>query len=343
MLLLQLPPEILLYILGYLGPGFFLQDIYRLTISKKWYGLGWKILVRDLQLTATSLEMFTRDEAVVGRSQPHIVTLELFLEGYEDQRPLLPSNRRGIQPDDTDAVDEWTANLNSSLAKLAVMLQRCPGMRCLKLKAGPERPGLGLRRQGYLMVKPLDDLLSLRHLTTLHFDTAGSYPQSQACDSGIHLCRSINALLRSLRRLHCRMDSICESLLEPPPHDTPLNLEEVIINLSLSGLSDTITSYRYPNRCQPTPSESFLQLKEAIESQATTLSRQLRNPRMVRIISHELPSLGISAFDAMTGQRARLEAGIEWDADGEVVDEGDWEGETDLFDSDSPATPEIAF
>ncbi|KAK1762841.1 hypothetical protein QBC33DRAFT_480848 [Phialemonium atrogriseum] len=331
MLLLQLPPELPLYILDYFGPEFFLQDICRLTISKKWYDLGWKILVGDLQLTATSLGMFTRDEAVLRRSQPHIATLELFLEGYEDRRPLLPTDRRGIRPDDTDAVDGWTVNLNSSLAKLAAMLQRCPGMRCLKLKARPERPGLGLRRQGYLMVKPLGDLLSLRHLTNFAFRHWGLYPQSQACDPGIHLCRSINALLRSLRRLHCRMDSICESLLELPPHDTPLNLEEVIINLSLSELSDAITSYRYPNRCQPIPSETFLQLKEAIENQATTLLRQMSNPRMVRVISHEVPSLGISAFDAMTGQRVRLGDGIEWDADGEVVDESDWEDETDLF------------
>ncbi|KAK3946082.1 hypothetical protein QBC46DRAFT_370781 [Diplogelasinospora grovesii] len=349
MLLLQLPMELLLYILSYLGPESFRQDIRRLTISRRWYDFAWQIFVRDLQLTASSLIRFTEDEAVLMRSQPHITTIKLSFEGFEeDPRPLTQTDRRGIMPCDTDvdAVNEWTAQLNSSLANLAAMLQQCPGLRCLKLKAGPERPELGLLRRGYLMVKPLADLLSVCHLTSLEFDTAGCcYPLShQAGDSSIHLCCSINSLLPSLRRLRCRMNSICESLLEPPTtHDKPLDLEEVIVNLSLSELSDTVTSYRYPDRCQSVPGETFLQLKEAIESQATRLACELRNPRMVRVISHKLPSLGIYAFDAVAGQRIRLETNTQWDADGVVVDEGDREDETDLFDSDSSAAPEIVF
>lgn len=63
---------------------------------------------------------------------------------------------------------------------------------------------------------------------------------------------------------------------------------------------------------------------------------------MVRVISHKFPSLSMYAFDAVTGQRVRLEAGTEWDAEGEVVyDEDDCEDETDLFNNDLPATPEF--
>lgn len=241
MTLLQLPPELLFYILCYLGPDFFRQDICRLTVSKRWYDSAWKIFARDLQFTARSLKWFTHDEAVVIRSQPYITTVKLDLEGYEFLRPL-STDRRGTKPDSADAVDEWTTQLNLSLLQLATMLQRCPSMRCLELKARPERcPELGLQRQGYLMAKPLADLLSVRHLNSLEFDSAGSISLSRACDSGAHLCRLVNALFPSLHRLHCRMDNICESLLEPPPHDRPCSLHEVIVNLSLSELSDTIT------------------------------------------------------------------------------------------------------
>ncbi|KAI3337193.1 hypothetical protein HD806DRAFT_528767 [Xylariaceae sp. AK1471] len=138
---------------------------------------------------------------------------------------------------------------------MASMLQQCPGPQYLKPKAGAECPELGLLRLGYLMVKPLANLLSVCHLTSVESDTAGSYPLSQVGDPSIHLRCAVNSLLQSLRRLHCRMDSICESLLELPTHDMPLNLEEVIVNSSLSELSDTIMSYHYPNRCQSIPGQ----------------------------------------------------------------------------------------
>lgn len=134
------------------------------------------------------------------------------------------------------------------------------------------------------------------------------------------------------------MEEICESLLERPPRD--MALEEVIINLSISQLSDTITSYRYPSRCQ-TVARDFPQLKLAMETRVASLAAWLRNPRTLRIISHELPSLDVYAFDAITGRRIWLENNVEWDAGGELVDEVLEEDESDLFDSDSPVAPQI--
>lgn len=66
---------------------------------------------------------------------------------------------------------------------------------------------------------------------------------------------------------------------------------------------------------------------------------------MVRVITHELPSLNIYALDILTGKRRLLETNAEWDASGEVVEDSDndLEDERDLFDSDSPVTPEIVW
>ncbi|KAK3382446.1 hypothetical protein B0T24DRAFT_14223 [Lasiosphaeria ovina] len=143
------------------------------------------------------------------------------------------------------------------------------------------------------------------------------------------------------------MEEICEVLLERPPSDNTAPLEEIIINLSISQLSETITSYRYPNRYQTVASRNFPQLKLALETQAAALADCLRNPRTVRIISHELPSLEVYAFDAIMGKRIRLENNVEWDGDGElvdeVVDEDEDESESDLFDGDSLVAPEIVW
>ncbi|KAI8629335.1 hypothetical protein F5Y19DRAFT_432287 [Xylariaceae sp. FL1651] len=356
MSLLQLPTELLLHILGYLGPEFFRQDITRLTISTRWYRLAWQLLVRDLQLTTRSLVRFTKDEAVLLRSHPFITTVQLSFYGFNDPKPLTQIAHHAKDPDDTDGITiyERILQLNSSLATLATMLHRCPCLRDLKIKAGPGDPQYlehNLGRRGYLLAKPLASLLSVHHLTSLELDTAGSYPLSDAGDSGTHLCCSIGSLLPSLRRLRCRMDIICDALLKPAIQDTPLNLEELIINLSLSELSDSVTSYRYPRRCGSASVESTLQLRATIESQATKLSRQLSSPRMVRIISHELPSFAIYGFDALTGQRVRLKPGMQWDADGELVedpsanetDESDASEETDLFENDSQSEPETVW
>lgn len=66
---------------------------------------------------------------------------------------------------------------------------------------------------------------------------------------------------------------------------------------------------------------------------------------MVRVISHEVPSLKVFASNALTGRRAELENNIEWDADGEEVveevEESDDENDRDLFDDDSLPEPWI--
>jgi hypothetical protein len=169
---------------------------------------------------------------------------------------------------------------------MAAQFKQCPKVRHLRVKAEPERNGLSLLRismgQGYLLPKPMDYFLSLRHLTSLEFDIAGSFPQGPTDNGSVHFCASINLLLPSVRRLHCRMNTVCEALLELPKNDEPLQLEEIIVNLSLSELSSTSTSCRFPARCQPVPGEPFAQLKQPIERQASALALGLDSPRIVR-------------------------------------------------------------
>lgn len=305
-------------------------------MSRVWFDFAWKVLVRHLQLTTTSLTRFTDDDALLSRSQPYITTVRLCLEyGKPNQPPSVDEAALGF------GHDESALQPNASVAMLADALKRCPSLKSLELKAR----ALDMERRQYMVAKPLTDLLSVCRLTTSEIDTASCPFKKQADEPGLHLCRSINGLLPSLQRLRYRMERVCEVLLKEPAGEKPLVLRELIVNLSLSELSDTSTSYRHSRSCQSPSGSGTLQLKEAMERQATTLSARLCNPRMVRVISHTLPSLDIIAYDAITGKRIHLKNNVEWDAEGEVVAEARSDGgedeDTDLFEGESADTPFI--
>jgi hypothetical protein len=268
-------------------------------------------------LTADSLRKLTQHDTALKHCQPHVTTVELYFQGFIDPNVLMRLEF-GVMPGDEDAtiIFEWTTQLNSAITSLAAMLQQCPGLRSLKLKTKAEEPELDRLRQGYLMSKPLADLLSLSQLTSLELDTVDSYPMSH---EDVHLCRSINSLLPSLKRLRCRMDSICESLLDLREHDTLLDIEEVILNLSVADGSPTWMGRTLPSRCHHVPDESDWQVTEDILAQATILCHRLRNPRIVRIIAHERRTYDLYAFDAITGDRIYLLSHAMWDVDATVV------------------------
>ncbi|KAH8651372.1 hypothetical protein BX600DRAFT_441800 [Xylariales sp. PMI_506] len=331
MLLLQLPPELLLRVLGYLGQAFFRQDLRRLTVCRQWYDLAWQIFIQHLNLTATSVKRFARDGSFLARSKPYVYSLDVSIGLQENPR----GNGRDengpteVAHQDFSAIfvdiERETAELNTSIASLAAGLQGSTRLRSLKLKARMQQ------LHGFLMIEPLVNLLEVGHLTSLVFDTAGSWPiRGPDGKHDLHICQVINLLLPSLHTLRCRMDYVCEDLLDRRSFfadeglqehaSSPLHLIEVIINLSLFDLSDNVPIYRYPGRCVSISGERFSHLRDNIENQARILVAQCRKPpRMVRVISHELPSLKVHAYDAVTEQRVLLKMGDHWDADGEVV------------------------
>ncbi|KAI1194020.1 hypothetical protein F5X97DRAFT_338227 [Nemania serpens] len=325
MFLLQLPNELLLDILSNAGREFFRQNVSRLTVSRQWYGLAWQVMARDLLLTTTSLMKLTENEAALMRNRPRIATVELRFNGFEDSGLLTQTNRPAMEQDHitADIVDKWTTRLNSSLAKMCAALQQCPGLQCVTVKAAPEKYDIGLERLGYLTVEPLADLLSVCHLTSLELDIGGSYPLGQTSDPNTHFCRLINSQFPSLRKLRCRINTVCEHLLKPPNNEKPLRLKEVIVNLSVVKGGHDIKLYGYSGKCQPIPGEKPWPQMDAIESQAVKLASCLRNPRMVRIIYvYALIDSCPHAYDALTGQRFRLKRGAQWDADGELLGDG---------------------
>ena len=73
-----------------------------------------------------------------------------------------------------------------------------------------------------------------------------------------------------------------------------------------------------------------------MEKQAQALVAQMAAPKIVRILTHELPSIEMQAFDVLTGKNVRLSDSAEWDDDGETIEDevSDEESEISGLSSD---------
>ncbi|KAG5975607.1 hypothetical protein E4U55_007639 [Claviceps digitariae] len=340
MSLLRLPPEIIFNILRLLGSAFFHQDIRRLLISKWWYEFAWPVFCQDVKLHAGSLERFvlaSKRVKLLHSIRKYVQTVDLGLDGFEDWHSTLStSNATESTEIDLQVVHVWTSKLNGYIADLAGILQQCTKLRLLKIEARPERHPLPLRlqRRHYLAASPLAGLVSISsQLTCLEIDTAGTHLMDDKDAPKLHLCNKIRTLLPTLRRLRCRMSSVCPTLLDVSAGGRPLALEEVIINLSLSDNRGSDTSYRYPSRCEALPNDNFLRLKADMESCARELVLQMNNSRIFRILSHTFPGMDLHSFDVLAERQMILAPTASWDADGEELKER--VSAQDLFDSDS--------
>ncbi|KAG7284473.1 hypothetical protein NEMBOFW57_010847 [Staphylotrichum longicolle] len=290
MRLLQPPTEILLLIFNHLGPKFFAQDLRCLAVSKQWHDLAWPVLVRDLSLRGPSLARLSHNPTLLARSQRHIVTFTLHLEGPPGRAAVLSYAR-------------WSAELTTALTALFQALSQAPALRALTLTAH------ALGNAGHILpARALANLLSSvqhrqgHYLTSLHLDTHAC-PIGQEYDAGVHLCASINALLLpSLRVLRCRMERVCPVLLGG--EDALPMLEEVVVNLSLAPVENMYFSGCHAGGCGGLYGDDGAGLAQEMERAASVLvGRMGAERRRVRILSHRLPSLELVVFDAVEGRR----------------------------------------
>ncbi|KAG6079156.1 hypothetical protein E4U16_001212 [Claviceps sp. LM84 group G4] len=329
MSLLRLPPEIVLSIFRLLGSAFFRRNVRRLLVSKWWYELAWPVFYQDLRFRAGSLERFilaSKSVDLLYSIRKNVRTVKLVLNGFEDWHSVLSaSNAAGSTELDLQIVDTWTSKVNGHVASLADILQHCTGLRLLKVEARPETHPLqlNLQRRDYLAPSPLASLSSLSQLTCLEIDTAGTRLMDDNDAPKVHLCSKIRTIFPTLRRLRCRMNSICPTIFDVSAGSLPLALEDFIVNLSLSDIRGSDTSYRYPSRCEALPADNFPRLKTDMESGAKKLVPLMKNPRIVRVLSHTFPGMKLHSFDVLIGRRMEIKPNAPWDADEEekVLDE----------------------
>jgi hypothetical protein len=315
MALLRLPSELIGHILIDVGSEFFYQDTRRLTVSRRWYGLALPILTRDLEFASvTSLEEFFTSKNAVAQAETHLRSVRLDLDIFYDELVC-----RRLEPyKDYDTLQaQWRNDINDRLASLAAALQRCPRLGTLSVIAPL---GIGGLVTLTLAPEPFVGLLSAGNLTSLVLDISGDHSIKAREGDEPHLCRHINALLPSLRRLRCRMFRICGSILRPLPDECPPKLNEVIINLTREHCAVGKPG-GFPKHCRATRVGELFTATKTIQTRATELAGRLRNPRMVRVIAFEPGSHRSYAFDALTGRRTWLNLRAGWDAGGEEMAE----------------------
>ncbi|KAH7309146.1 hypothetical protein B0I35DRAFT_482872 [Stachybotrys elegans] len=315
----DLPLEIWIAILSHLGPEYFHQDTNRLYVSKRWYEAAFTLFAQHVNLTPLALLRLTRDESVIKRIQPHVAKFKIFFPSVSelDETPFAEGRR-------TKYPWDWADLVNSSMKTLGTYLTNCPNLESVHIGARPDpKYVMGLR---YLDTISLTGFLTARAVTELTYDMGVLPPNLEHSKPDNHLCAHLHALLPQLRKLWLRNDGLCECLLDFPEGTVLPHLEEIIINLSLSGLSTKLTVFQATRRCttdenigKPEPPRPITLV---MEDQIKKLAEMAPNARIVRVLATKrLPSLDLSALDGKTGKWSLVKKDLPWDEEGEPIAE----------------------
>jgi hypothetical protein len=332
--LLQLPTEILIYIFNHVGSSYFRSDISRLTICRQWSELARTACFQDFYVDQKTLRRLSSPlytELSLRQIKDCVEALFLDLKGFEDwdSSPVWHLYQMRLL---------WRTELNNDLLYLAKIMGQSRKLRIMRIRTTSEvNPHLPHSQRGdYLFLSTIRAFLSASNLTNLELDLCGIHIVSLTSEEysiESHVCTDIATLLTTLRRLRLRMRSICANVLELRQHGNNLRLEEMIINLSLSNESPQITSASHAKCC--VPSTDLLQLKADLERQAQALVAQMAAPKIVRILTHALPSFEMRAFDVLTGKNVKLGEGADWDDEGEVIEDKESDAESEIPDLSS--------
>ncbi|KAF2274863.1 uncharacterized protein EI97DRAFT_443735 [Westerdykella ornata] len=156
MALLELPPEILMQIMDYVGSSYFRQNLGCLTVCKQWFTFARTAYFKDLQLSQNSLQRLMSSHDV-ERGLPlvrnSLEILDLELKGFEDWRSIPES---GSYSQDANVLDApswdwdhglalrlaWTRVLDIDLARLAIIAKESPRLRVFTLEGGARQLSL---------------------------------------------------------------------------------------------------------------------------------------------------------------------------------------------------------
>lgn len=342
MLLLQLPPETLRLIFEQIGPSFFQEHVNRLTICKQWYAFALPECLRRVILSGDALKRLVNAGVFKPPStlRDSCEVLSLHLGGD----PTLPSALgHSLTPNNEDAsmaLDEVSQDdtllnsqaLDNDLQQLALLTRGSRKLRSLSIRAWCFPSSGFLGSQGdYLSLPTMRSLLSVDNLVVLLLDLPVGF-----CDShehqgdGCQLCPTIGALLGSLRALQLRTRTICPTALKPQSHSSSLRLSKLVVNLSLATNLPWQTSATHAKRCG-SDGGGMLQLKADLQKQAESLVPRMTAPKILRILTHSLPSIETLALDVVTGKSMILDDSMAWDQDGRTPEEYS-EPESELSD-----------
>jgi hypothetical protein len=234
MTLLELPSETQMQNVDHVGSFYFRSDLSRLTVCKQWSKFAHNACFRDFYVTQKTLRRLRSSKYVdssLSLVKDNVETLDLDSEGFEnwDSIPLSRHDSQTVNVPNESTLDAahgravhaaWTKELNNDLLYLATIIEQLRKLRILRIQATAElHPGLRLlERRDYILLSTIRAFLSASNFINLELDICRirlipHRGQEQGEES--HVCRSIAALLTTLRNLRLRMRSICVDVLKP--------------------------------------------------------------------------------------------------------------------------------
>lgn len=341
MLLLDLPAETLECIFEEIDWPFFHQDVRRLSVCKKWHEFALPVYFKHITSDEHSLHQLAGTSTMKRRHAMVKKQLETFcLRIGRSRGAFLPEPGLGYelaesQEKQDSLVDKYTQDLDREMGQIAALAQECRRLSSLSIQTGYLwKLGTADRLERYLEAFTIRQFLSLKHLNRLVLDMPVGMQHLSASEE--HLCSTISILLGTLETLHVRMRSICPQVLKVTLPDTTntntnvnantkantskLRLKSVVVNLSVMASDSPGTSHS--TICEEGYARGFIQFVLLMQRQARVLFEQMDEPKVVKILTHQLPSFKTLSWDAGTGQAKYFnKPGMAWEDDGDSVDE----------------------
>ncbi|KAK3360997.1 hypothetical protein B0T24DRAFT_692610 [Lasiosphaeria ovina] len=319
--LFDLPTEIFVKILSYLGPRYFRKNTHRFTISKQWFELAYGFTFWHLEIMTWELMELVQCEGALERlRQTAIASVDVYLE--------YPGLHR--RPAEIHAMESRIATVASAVRQFRQLVNlriRDDGSYFSGFFTTDRKLTASTKWASGIFSLPFLDPGMM--ITNLHLDVVGDAPVGDAPvlngnekDTDCHFCCAISALLGSLpalRRFHCRLSYLCKCLLDLPASkdNMPLALEEVVIGLcyvnqSPSNMFNSLPKLIHSQGCRLSGygERDSAKLIRDMEDQATALAGRLRKLRVFEVVSWADSSIypvkrgSVAwAFDALTQKR----------------------------------------
>lgn len=211
MQLLDLPPELLVNILNFVGPDRFRNYVRNVAISKLWYEFARPVLLSCLYLSASTLRTGflepLQNANTLAAVQRYTTSVEIRLDTHKPDGSNGEQHVGGVRQS-----DPGLSQVAVDLEELGHVLHGFPQLRSLRIYPGQEVL--------WVQSSALSNLVWLqRGLTSLDIDLANvRYTDDE---SRSHMCESISGLMPSLVRLRCRLPYMVRSFLQDPNASPP--------------------------------------------------------------------------------------------------------------------------
>ncbi|KAK0625986.1 hypothetical protein B0T14DRAFT_508875 [Immersiella caudata] len=294
---LHLPPEIWEMVLDHLPPSFFQEDLARLTLCKRWYGLVYPVFIRRLEYTPKVISRLVNRKANATDRKTAAINRA---------RERLQNSTRYL----TLAVDGKPANgcfdTPYNLLRFGDILRDSPNLKFVRFVSRPANEGWKADPYSEREL-PLYGIVSfterLPFLTDLDLDLCGGQ-RVPTILSG-HFCHTISPLISRLRSLSIRTRCLCKDAFVVRS-GKEVTLQRLTVNLHLGTISKVNPKLNSTMLCPSDSMGSFSSWEwrnpmDELRPAVLGVAKGMRDPERARII-HKALNGEIHLWDAKSNE-----------------------------------------